>query len=857
MLKKEIIENMKNIVENCMGDSESACTTACPMNTRAKEYIRLLRENKGEEAIKVIREDLFIPKVLGRICAHPCESACRRGEEDSAISVARLKRYIADNYDKEENWDLTKKKSTGKKVAIIGFGPAGAQGAITLLKEGHKVDIYEKMEESGGMLRYGIPEYRLPRDIIKNEFSYVEKLGGNVFYNKEVGKNIKIEELEEKYDAILVTVGKNLGRKDRGLENIDAKGILSAVDFLKEVSKTRDAKDIIGDVITVGGGDVAMDCARSALRLENTKKSTVVFLEESIEKLTASKDEVEEALAEGVNMVPASGIKKIIINENGRVKEIVTKRCLALFDENGRFSPKFDMENETVLKADSLIFAIGQGVDFSFLNNKEIEIDNLTLKDKKNKKLFFAGDCAKGGIVVKAMAEGRRAGKTINRFLNNEDLWEGRKIEEEGGESKTKLYLPTEYLPEGWDSQEKISRRRGKLLNPKERIKGFSEVEFTFDKKEAMEEANRCLQCECKLCMKECLMLPEYTSCPKELFKEYLEKGFENMDKNIAYSCNECSQCTIKCPNSFEIRENFMEMRKEYVKANNDISPLEGHIALDDGQELECSKKYSVTLPGTKDSKYVLIPGCTVPASFPELVDKTFKHMQETLGEENVGIILQCCAKPTEIIGETKLFEERYSRVQEEIEKIGADTIVTLCPSCFMTYKKYSGKKVISYWDLMHGTIGIPNKQKGIGKNSDVIFNIHDSCPTRNETTHHDSIRWILSELGYKVEEMRNIRENTRCCGVGGMLGCINSNLYEKIVNRRVKDATQDTIISYCGSCRASMELGGLDSLHILQLIHGDCYYKKDRELRSPNYGMKNRMKTKNIILEIEKNREK
>lgn len=854
MLRKEIIENMKHIVENCMGDSESACTTACPMNTKAKEYIRLLRENKGEEAIKVIREDLFNPKILGRVCAHPCETACRRGDEDYAISVAKLKRYIADNFDNEENWDLSRKEKTGKKVAVVGFGPAGAQGAITLLKEGHEVDIYEKMEAPGGMLRYGIPEYRLPRDIIDSEFSYVEKLGGKVFYNKEIGKDISLEKLEERYDAILITVGKSQGRKDRSLENIDSEGILSAVDFLKEVSKTRDCQSVRGEVVTVGGGDVAMDCARSALRVKGVTKSTVVFLEESIEKLTASKDEVEEALAEGVEMVPASGIKRIVVDESGRVKEIITKKCVSLF-ENGRFSPKFDEKIENSIKADSLIFAIGQGVDFAFLKDKNIELDLLTLKDKNSEKLFFAGDCARGGIVVKAMAEGRRAGKTIDRFLNAEELWEGRKIEEEGGEKQTKLYLPTDYLPEGWNSQDKIRRRRGKLLDPKERVKGFFEVEATFNHKEAKEEANRCLQCECKLCMKECLMLPEYTSCPKELFKEYLEKGFENMDKEIAYSCNECKQCTIKCPNSFEIRENFMEMRKEYVKANNDISPLDGHIALDDGQELECSKKYSVTLPGTKNSKYVLIPGCTVPASFPELVDKTFKHMQETLGEENVGIILQCCAKPTEIIGETKLFEDRYGRVQAEIEKIGADIIVTLCPSCFITYKKYSGKKVISYWDLMSEKIGIPKGQKDIGKDSDVIFNIHDSCPTRDEKSHHDSIRWILSELGYKVEEMANIRENTRCCGVGGMLGCINSKLYEKIVNRRVNDATQDTIISYCGSCRASMELGGLDSLHILQLIHGKCYYKKDRELRSPNYGMKNRMKTKEIILDIEKNR--
>lgn len=848
MLKKEIVENMKHIVDNCMGDSKSACTTACPMNTDAKKYIALMGDNRGEEAIKVIREELFIPRILGRVCAHPCESACRRGEEDEAISIAGLKRYIADNYDNPDMWDLSKKDSTGKKVAIIGFGPAGAQGAITLLKEGHEVTIFEKNSFSGGMLRYGIPEYRLPRDIIESEFSLINRLGGKVKFNIEVGKDICFETLEKEYDAVLVSIGKQIGRKDRALDNHDAKGILTAVEFLKEVSLTRESKEAKGNILTVGGGDVAMDCARSALRLKNSKNSYVLFLEKNLESLTASKHEVESAIAEGVKFIPSFGIKEILINEEGRVNEIIIKKCESLFNENGEFSPKFNEEEIEKIDIDTLIFAIGQGVDLTINSGERFQFNKESLQNEKNPKIFYAGDCASSNIVVQAMAEGRRAAKSIIRFLNNEDVWMGRDITLEGGKSETKLHLPTEYLPESWNLDSKIKRRKGEELDPKERIKTFLEVEKTFTHKIALEEASRCLQCECKLCMKECMMMPEYTSCPKELFKEYLEKGYENMDMNIAYSCNECKQCTIKCPNSFEIRENFMEMRKEYVKANGDISPLDGHIGLDDGQELECSKKYSVTIPGKKQTKYVLIPGCTVPASFPELVEETYEHMKKTLGEDNVGIILQCCAKPTEIIGETKLFEERYSRVQKEIDELEADVIVTLCPSCYLTYEKYSGRKVISYWDLMKEEIGIPKDKKDIGKDSDVIFNIHDSCPTRYVTSHHDSIRWVLSQLGYKVEEMANIRENTRCCGVGGMLGCINADLYKRIVDRRVSDATQDHIISYCGSCRGSMELGGLDSLHILQLIHGSCYYKKDAKKRSDNYGLHNRLEAKRRV---------
>ena len=853
MLKKDIMENMQHIVDNCMGDSTAACKTACPMNTDAKEYIRLIREGKELESLKVIREKLFIPRALGRICAHPCESGCRRGEEDSSIAIASLKRYVADNFDNPNNWDLTKEASTGKNIVVIGAGPAGAQACVTLARKGHSVTLLEKEEYVGGMMRFGIPEYRLPREVIDSEFSLLEKLGVTIKYGVNVGKDITLDKLKKEYDVVVVAIGKQQGRVDMSLENIDAKGVFSAVEFLKEISLTRDCKEAGKNIITIGGGDVAMDCARSALRVKSVEKSYLIALEKDLKTLTASKHEVEGALDEGVNFILSSGIKRIEKDENGRVHRIFTKKCLSMFDDCGNFSPMFDENQEEIIDVDTMVFAIGQGVDYTIDSSKMLKkdkdrffvLDELTLQSKYDEKVFFAGDCASAFIVVKAMAEGQRAGVSVDRYLNNLDLKEGRALENEGGKAESRLHLPTEYLPEGWDIAEKVNRNKGQEIDVEDRSKNFREVEKVFTKEEALNESNRCLQCECKLCMKECLMLPKFTSCPKELFKEYLENGYENMDKEIAYSCNECTQCTIKCPNDFKIKENFIEMRKEYVKANDGLSPFAGHDALDDGQELECSKKYSLSVPGKKKTKYVLIPGCTVPASLPGAVEDTLKHMKEVLGDENVGAILQCCARPTEIIGETDLFEERYSRVQKEINDMGADVIVTLCPSCFKTYEKYSGIKVISYWDLMREEIGIPKSQKGVGETSDVIFNIHDSCPTRDVPSHHESVRWVLKELGYKVEEMANIRENTRCCGVGGMLGCINAGLYKEIVDRRVNDATQDHIISYCGSCRGSMELGGLDSLHILQLIFGKTYMKKDACKRSEDYGFHNRLDTK------------
>ena len=857
MLNNKTIDNMKEIVEKCMGEATEACQTSCPMNTDVKKYIRLIREGKEEESLEVIREKLFIPRILGRVCAHPCENACRRGDEDKSLSIANLKRYVADNFDSPEKWDLSKLELNGKKVGIVGAGPAGVQAAIDLTRKGYLVTIFEKEKEIGGMLRVGIPEYRLPNEIVDSEFSIIEKLGVIIKLGVQIGKDVSIEELQSSFDAVIIAIGKQMGYIDNALENVGSKGIFSAVDFLKEVSQTRDFKEMGENAITIGGGDVAMDCARTAIRLKKVKKSYLLALEKDIASLTASNSEIENALEEGVEFILSSGIKRIEKDLVGRIKSITIKKCIKLFDENGCFNPQFDETIEKKVDIDTLIFAIGQKIDFSIDKNKLLRkgeekgfnFDELTLQSNYEKNVFFAGDCSNSCIVIQAMATGQRAAKTVDRFLKKIDLKKGRKLEEEGGIASTNLYIPKKYLPFEWDLPEKINRNKSFTILIEERKNNFKEVELTFSKEQALKESNRCLECECKLCMKECLMLPEFTTSPKKLFEKYLEEGYENIEKNIAYSCNECTQCTIKCPHDLRLEDNFKEMRKEYVKSNDGLSPFEEHMELDDGQELECSKKYSITVPEKiKKTKYVLIPGCTVSASMPKAIGDTLQHMKKVLGDENVAAILQCCARPTEIIGETALFEERYSRVQKEIEKLDADIIVTLCPSCFNTYEKYSGKKVISYWDLMKEKIGVPENQKEIGKNSDVIFNIHDSCPTRNVPSHHDSVRWILKELGYEVEEMKNIRENTRCCGVGGMLSCINPDLYKKIVDRRITDATQEHIISYCGSCRGSMELGGLDSLHILQLIHEKCYMKKDQIKRSENYGFKNRLETKKIL---------
>lgn len=840
MLKQSVIDNMKEIAEHCMGEETAACVATCPMHTNVKEYVRLIREGKGEEAIKVIRDQLFLPGTLGRICAHPCEGKCKWNEGKSPMAIAFLKRYAADHFDREEDWNLSCKDENGKKVAVIGAGPSGLQAALELRKEGCQVTVFEKMPVRGGMLRIGIPAYRLPRTILEREISYLDHLGVKFELNCEIGKNKPFSEILENFDSVIVAVGKQQGRVDRSLDHWDAKGIFSAAGFLKEAAMTQDVKESGKVVLVVGGGDVAVDCARTARRLNAAEKVYSVCLEDSYDTMASSNHEIKGALAEGVKFNHAQAIQRIHTDENGRVSGVTLKKCLSMFDENGRFAPTYDEEDTRELKVDTIVFAIGQGVEAEFAGeileqrpNSTFACDKDTLQSTKNEKIFVAGDASGESVIaIQALATGRRAAQSVIRFLRGEDLRSGRELKDTWT-YETKLQMPVD-----WDA---ITGQREDMqeLDPKKRIHSFDEVALGYTKEEAEREAARCRQCECKLCMKECIMLNDYTECPKSLFKKYLEEGYENLDHMIAYSCNECSQCTLKCPKEFNMKGIFTALKEDYAEKNNGLVPLEILKESDRTQEKECGDEYCTRVDGSlqkkevhkkQKTKYVFVPGCTVSAYSPKGVENIVKHLKECLGHENVGALLQCCGKVTRFIGETEKFEERNKKAIDILDDMGAEVIITVCPSCYKVFKETAkNQKVIAYWDLMKNLIGIPETARGIGKGSDVVFNIHDSCVTRDETSHHESVRWVLDELGYNWTEIERNGKNTRCCGVGGMVCSSNPELYERVYTRRANDFDQHNIVTYCGSCRGTMQAAGKDAVHILDLLFGQKY-TKDQE---------------------------
>lgn len=589
--RQSIYDNAKSITDGCMGHEEAFCTAACPMHTDVKKYIRQIGEGDVEGALETIREKLFLPNTLGRICAHPCETDCRRNTEfNEALSVAALKRYAAEKADDKTKWDIQVKGSTGKKVAIIGAGPAGAQSAIDLRKAGHDVVIYEKLEVVGGMMRVGIPEYRLPREVIDFEYSYLEDLGVKFRMGVEVGKDISFESLQQDFDAVIIANGAHLGGMPP-VTGADAEGVMHAVDYLKEISLTHASKAAGKNIAVIGGGDVAMDCARSSWRIGADEVSLISL--ESLEQLPASEQEVVESQEEDVTFLNSWATEEILKDENGRVRGMILKNVLSVFDEDGNFSPSFGDERKEI-EVDTVIFATGQRVQdltegmVAQGGGGRYVVDKETLSTSVPN-VFVAGDAAGTAIVVQAMAYGQKAAKSVDRFLNQVDLTEARNLKYEYS-FETTLNVP---LPKG---TENLPRTSGNHRPADERKRDFKAVDLGYTDAQAKQEAGRCLECECKLCMDECLMMNDFGECPQDIFGEFLAK--DGIEPIVPYSCNVCGGCSHVCPNDYPIGETFMAMRKDFILANDGKSPMEGHKAIEMHQKLGFSKLFTTKAKG-------------------------------------------------------------------------------------------------------------------------------------------------------------------------------------------------------------------------------------------------------------------
>ena len=482
---------------------QSPCTVTCPAHVNAHGYVSLAARGQYKEALEVIMDVLPLPGTLGRVCAHPCEGECRRGQVEEPIAIRDLKRLVADQADINEI-EVALGEAKAEKVAIIGAGPAGLSAAYHLIRKGYKATIFEALPVPGGMLRVGIPDYRLPPDLLNKEIDFITGLGVEIKYNTALGKDITIDGLfDQGYKAVFVATGAH-GSRSLGVEGEDAEGIIPVTTFLKGVNLGQ-APPLGGKVLVIGGGNVAVDAARSAVRL-GAGQVTMIALENE-EEIPAWPWEIEEALEEGVTIMHRWGPRRFQV-ENGRVKGLELKSVTCVFDDTGRFSPTYDDTCLEVVEADTVVVAIGQAPSTEGVveggvktgRGGSIEADPTTLATSRAG-VFSGGDVQHGPrIAIDAVAAGQKAAESIARYIEGRDMAEGREPLEMCGDE--------DYRPITNDIQRKARLAMPKL-SAEERVKSFAEIELGLDKDLALEEAARCLSCgiccRCYQCVKACL----------------------------------------------------------------------------------------------------------------------------------------------------------------------------------------------------------------------------------------------------------------------------------------------------------------------------------------------------------------
>lgn len=417
-------------LSNTYETGSSPCKVACPAHVPVQAYLKKAHEGKFKEALELIKKENPFPAVCGRICNKRCEEACTRGDLDKAVSIDAVKKFIAD-HDRNSATRFIPEKTIpsvhegfNEKIAIIGAGPAGLSAAYFLALKGYKPTVFEKNPKPGGMLVYGIPSYKLEKDVIDSEIDIIKKLGVDIKCNVEVGKDISISELKKQgYKAFYIAIGCQ-GGKLPGIPHEDANGVDIAVKFLRE-SYINLKEKFEDDVVVVGGGNVAIDCARVSSR-KGASKVTIVSLEKR-DQMPASNEEIQETLEEDINILNSYGPKEVKVDENNNVKAIVFKKCLSLYDENKKFHPTFD-ENDTIeIPCKKVIFAIGQQIVWGdLLKNSKVTFthNNYPVADKltyqtNDEDIFVGGDVYTGPkFVIDAIAEGHYAAESLHRHVH-------------------------------------------------------------------------------------------------------------------------------------------------------------------------------------------------------------------------------------------------------------------------------------------------------------------------------------------------------------------------------------------------------------------------------------------------------
>ena len=483
---------------NCYDTGTAPCKTACPAHVAVQGYLKLAKEGRYDGALALIKKDNPLPAVCGHVCNRRCEDACTRGTVDEAVAIDEVKRFLAERDLNAETRYIPKKTIPSlkggfdEKIAIIGAGPAGLSCAYYLALTGYKPTIFEKNEEPGGMLRYGIPSYKLEKDLLAAEIDVIRELGVEIRCGVEIGKDITIEELREQgYKGFYVAIGCQRGRKP-GITGENAKGTYAAVDFLREAG-AKESFALEGDVVVVGGGNVAIDAARISSRCVDAKIS--MFCLEQRENMPASKEEIAEALEEGIELNCGWGPKEVL-EEDGKVAGVVLKKCIRVLDEQGRFSPEYDEEQTMTIPCKHVIFSVGQAIEWGNM------LDNLDLKRRPNggaladkltyqtsePDIFVGGDVYTGPrFAIDAIAAGREGAISLHRYVHeNCTLTIGRNRRDFVELDKNNISV---------DSYDTSKRQIPAKADEKAQAATFRDLSHSLTEEQVKAETSRCLSC--------------------------------------------------------------------------------------------------------------------------------------------------------------------------------------------------------------------------------------------------------------------------------------------------------------------------------------------------------------------------
>ena len=538
------VEDMRQTALNLLlsehqGDCEAPCTLACPAHADVEGYVRAGRDGNLLEALRIIKERVPLPMSIGRVCPRFCEDDCRRNVKDQPVAINDFKRLAADIH--FEDYQEETKELNGQRVAIIGSGPAGLAAAYFLRREGIGSDIYEKRSQPGGMLRYGIPEYRLPKEILDKELAHFDKMGGiNIRCNQELGKDFQLDQLQREYDAVVVAVGCWQASSMRTEGEELAWG---GIDFLEKLSSQGYQMEDPGETVVVGGGNTAMDCVRSSIRL--TDKPVHCVYRRTEKEMPAEQIEIDEAREEGVNFEFLTQPVNLRREGDKLVVECIRME-LGEPDASGRQRPVPVEGSEFEVRADTVIAAIGQktiapeNLPTNDWGDVAAEKDTTRVKDN----IFAVGDCVTGpATVVEAVAAARTAALAVKAHLQGEEYRSPHEINVSRGHWQSLGEDDLVFLQEPAQG-DRIPQRHIEL---ERRQETFDEVSFTFTEEEILDEGKRCFECSCTA--RDDCKLKDYSEAycadPEFFGGEKVNHGYNADHPDIVMDRGKCIKCGI------------------------------------------------------------------------------------------------------------------------------------------------------------------------------------------------------------------------------------------------------------------------------------------------------------------------